>query len=517
MAGSVHVGSYVVGVGTTGGSFVQFDAAAEKRQARGVSEALDAGPEATPAPVEVVEDFKTSAETVTNRIDHAKRLCEAATQGRLLDRDLVTAEVGALLQLLQRLDKEGRYDEELRLARALHGLLVLTFRWLELVRTLRVALRAARNAHDAVSEAWALHELGTLHLCAGKAKRAAEHFEAALVLQERLGDTIGRCRTRHNLDSARRDVARRATSRRVRRVALGAIVLALLAGTGAGYALDTGADGPADAGALPPATRAATLALDIRGNGSGRVTRGLTIDCPGECVETQEAGTTVRVTATPAEGSRFVRWEDADCEKERQGALTCTVTLRGTTVLGAVFEQLPPPKELKRLEVERRGSGSGRVTRGTAIACPADCDELLEPGTSVTLTATAADGSVFVRWEGVECAEGTRDSVTCTVTVNENTTVVAAFDVREFILTVERTGNANGTVTGGTALNCPDACTERFASGTSVTLQATASEGAEFTGWEGVTCADGSTDEPTCTFTVTDDTTVRAGFEPAPD
>ena len=68
------------------------------------------------------------------------------------------------------------------------------------------ALAAARAVRDEAGQAWALNELGALHLCAGDPRKATEHLECALGLYEKLGDPAGRCATRHNLDSARRDV-----------------------------------------------------------------------------------------------------------------------------------------------------------------------------------------------------------------------------------------------------------------------------------------------------------------------
>jgi hypothetical protein len=147
-------------------------------------------------------------DAVTDRVEHANKLFRAVSGDRLFDRNLLTGEIGALLGLLDRLDREGRYEEEIRVAKALHGLCVLAFRWLDLVRSLRFALAGARAVGDKVGEAWALSELGALHLCAGDAKNAAEHLEHALELQEKLGDAAGSCATRHNYDSARRDIVR---------------------------------------------------------------------------------------------------------------------------------------------------------------------------------------------------------------------------------------------------------------------------------------------------------------------
>lgn len=217
MTGSALVGKYGLEVGAYAGSSAQFASTrsrADKAQARRNAAALRAAlsepdaPREPHAPREAVEKLERTADAVTDRVEHANKLFQAVAENRLLDRSLLTGEIGALLGLLDRLDREGRYDEEIRLAKALHGLCVLAFRWLELLRSLRAALGAARLAGDEAGRAWALNELGTLHLCAGDPKKAQAYLEQALELQEKLGDAAGRCATRHNLDSARRDIAR---------------------------------------------------------------------------------------------------------------------------------------------------------------------------------------------------------------------------------------------------------------------------------------------------------------------
>jgi tetratricopeptide (TPR) repeat protein len=213
---SVPVGSYTLEVGAYAGSFAQFASApskADKAQARknaaALREALAAAddPRQSHAPLEAVEALEDATQAVTDRVEHANKLFTAVAQKRV-DRDLLTGEIGALLGLLERLDREGRYEEQIRVAKALHGLCVLAFRWLDLVRSLRAALAAARAAGDERTHAWALNELGALHLCAGDGTRAVEYLEHALELQQRLGDAASRCVTRHNVDSARRDIAR---------------------------------------------------------------------------------------------------------------------------------------------------------------------------------------------------------------------------------------------------------------------------------------------------------------------
>ena len=214
---SAPVGRYAFEVGAHTGSFAHFASGSSetnKAQARGNAAALRAalsaedGERQPNTPVEAVEKLEDTADAVTDRVEHADKLFKALADGQLLDPRLLTDEIGALLGLLDRLDRDGRYEEEIRVAKALHGLCVLAFRWLELVRSLRRGLAAADAVGDEAGQAWALNELGALHLCAGDPKKAGEHLERALRLYEDLGDAAGRCATRHNFDSARRDFTR---------------------------------------------------------------------------------------------------------------------------------------------------------------------------------------------------------------------------------------------------------------------------------------------------------------------
>jgi tetratricopeptide (TPR) repeat protein len=214
---SAPVGRYAFEVGAHAGSFAHFapdssksDKAQARKNATALREALaERDDQQQPeTPLEALETLEDCADAVTDRVEHANKLFKALAEGRLLEPRLLTDEIGSLLGLLDRLDREGRYEEEIRVAKALQGLCVLAFRWLDLVRSLRRAFAAAEAIGDEAGQAWALNELGALHLCVGDARKASEHLERALGLYEKLGDAAGRCATRHNYDSARRDVAR---------------------------------------------------------------------------------------------------------------------------------------------------------------------------------------------------------------------------------------------------------------------------------------------------------------------
>ena len=265
---SVGVGAYRLEVGASAGSFAEFDAASETGNAQALAAAFEAEPSGPSRPVAAAEAFKESAAGVTKRVEQADTLFQAAAEGRLDDLDSVSGEIDVLLAVLKRLDGAGRFEEELRLLRALHGLLAVSLRWLDLIRALRRGLAASDAADDRAAEAWIRHELGALHLAAGDAKTASGQFREALRLKEQLGDVAGRCATRHNLDCAERELARGSTPpgrpRRARRqtTLLTAVpLIALVLGVAAGRYQPTGND---DSGVSPVETQETTTVSEPR-------------------------------------------------------------------------------------------------------------------------------------------------------------------------------------------------------------------------------------------------------------
>ena len=174
------------------------------------------------------------------------------------------------------------------------------------------------------------------------------------------------------------------------------------------------------------------------------------------------------------------------------------------------------------LQVTRNGTGSGTVTSSpSGISCGTTCSRSFSGGTSVTLTAVPASGSVFAGWSGGSCT-GTGS---CTIQINNNVTVAATFNTSEappppppsdtFTLTVTKVQNGGtGSITSSPGgIDCGATCTATFASGTSITLFASPTTG-RFAGWTVGPCA-GSTN-PSCTFTLAANTTATASFGSQP-
>jgi copper-binding protein NosD/List-Bact-rpt repeat protein len=165
------------------------------------------------------------------------------------------------------------------------------------------------------------------------------------------------------------------------------------------------------------------------------------------------------------------------------------------------FPAAPAPVTLS---VTRTGNGTvGSAPAG--ISCGTACSAMFTAGTSVTLTATPAAGSVFTGWSGGGCS-GTG---ACTVTITTATTVGASFAPAPVAVTVVRAGLGTGSVASVPAgITCGTTCSASFPSGSAVVLTATPAGGSVFGGWTGGGCSGTGT----CTVTPTSATTVTATF-----
>jgi Divergent InlB B-repeat domain len=156
-----------------------------------------------------------------------------------------------------------------------------------------------------------------------------------------------------------------------------------------------------------------SVTVSTTGTGKGSVvsTPG-GIDCGSTCTTAYDWGTTITLTPQPATGSKFVAWTGS-CS----GSGGCTVTVAAAMNVGAVFDLDSFP-----VNVTKTGTGHGSVTSAPqGIACGDRCASNFLFGSPVTLTATAATGSVFAGWGGA-CSGGS----TCTATIGATATAVTA-------------------------------------------------------------------------------------------
>jgi hypothetical protein len=218
--GGLTVGRYVMDVGAPEGMTVR------RVRLRGAPppELVEALAEEARPPLAAAEEAIEDANEVAAKVDHAATLFTKVAKGEI-DVATIAGELDRLFALLSRLDRAGRYEEALRLARVLARLLALATRLVALVGTLRIAVHAAEALADSKALAWALHELGALALGADDAEAAERDLGEARRLREQDGDQAGLAATEHNL----RYVARGGLlSSRALRVGGGAVALAVV-------------------------------------------------------------------------------------------------------------------------------------------------------------------------------------------------------------------------------------------------------------------------------------------------
>jgi len=486
---SVAIGRYRLAVGAPAGTLISPTAEGSAEARAELDEALK-----TETAGQVFEDTVADAHEATAKVEQAEGLLRDVLDGSLLDPSDLSERAGEMLKVLARLDKDHRYDEWLRYARAINGLLALAMRWARLVNSLRDVLRAAEGVPQLErAVAWAEHELGTLHVAAGDAAGAQRRLERAREIREKLKDSDGLAATEQSLGVLCRQQALAHAPRRPRRldrrllVALIAAPLLLLVGGVAGAILD-----PVDS----------ANALSVRIDGPGSVTSTPEgIQCPDTCdVQYAEDGSVV-LTAAARPGATFTGWS-GDCSGTRRCQLD-TAEARSVT---ARFETTA---EARTVSVLLAGGGAGEVTSAAGINCPGSCRTSLEPGSRIRLVPTPLGPSTFAGWSGGAC----RGTDPCDFTVDQPVTITAFFNPAphgEVSLTVIPAGEGSGTVTsspGGIA--CGKDCVGVFPRGSQVTLTQAEDEGSDFAGWS----AGGCSGTGNCKVTLSGSREITATFD----
>jgi hypothetical protein len=465
---SVAIGRYALAVGAPAGTLISPTPRVSEDAKAEVAEALEkrtAG--------QVFEGAVADAQEATSKVEQAESLLQDVLAGSLLDPADLSERAGEMLKVLARLDEDGRYEEWLRYARAINGLLALAMRWARLVGSLRDVLRGAERVPELErAVAWAEHELGTLHLAVEDAAGAQRRLERAREIRERLGDTDGLAATEQSLGVLCRQRAlaggprrrRRRPDRRLLMTLIAALLLLLIGGV-AGAMLD-----PDDT----------ANALTVRIDGPGSVTSTPDgIQCPDTCDARFAADESVVLTASARPGSTFAGWS-GDCS----GGGRCRV--RGDGAVTARFERTV---EARAVSVLLAGRGAGEVTSAAGINCPGSCRTSVERGSRIRLVPTPLGDSTFAGWSGADC-EGTDP---CAFSVDGSVTITARFNparAGEVSLTVTPAGEGSGTVTSRPAgIACGKDCVGTFPRDSQVILTQAADEGSDFAGWGGGGCS----------------------------
>jgi len=220
------------------------------------------------------------------------------------------------------------------------------------------------------------------------------------------------------------------------------------------------------------------LTVTVVGQGS------VTLDPPGG---SYEEGSTVQLTAVPAEGWQFDGWSGAVTGTD----LTQTILMDAAKSVTATFSQIP--LEQYTLTIETTGSGS--VTLNPAGGT-------YDEGTEVQLTATPAAGWQFDSWTGdLESIANPQ-----TIIMDSDKTVTANFSeipVGQYALTILTNGQGSVTLdpAGGT-----------YDEGTEVDMTAVPAVGWQFDGWSGAVSGTGNPQS----ITMDSDKTVTATFSQIP-
>ena len=201
-------------------------------------------------------------------------------------------------------------------------------------------------------------------------------------------------------------------------------------------------------------------------------------------------GSSVTVTATPAEGFAFVNWTEGGTEVSTNAAYT--FTLNANRSLVANFEELPPATFT--IKASAYPSKGGTTSIGT---------KTYTEGTTITISANANAGYHFVNW--TENGEEVSSSNNYSFTVTEDRTLVANFEqdaAQTYTVELKVHGGEGGTV---------NFSSQSFAMGASVTAIATPADDYVFTKWmEGATQISTNAEY---TFLVGGDITLTAYFD----
>ena len=201
---------------------------------------------------------------------------------------------------------------------------------------------------------------------------------------------------------------------------------------------------------------------------------------------TVKDSTSVTITATPKSGYNFVKWSN--------GLTTATATIKVTsdTTLVAEFEEKPT----WTVTLSSNNSTYGSVSGGGTV----------KDSSSVTITASPAEGYKFVKW-----SNGLTNA-TATIKVTSDTTLVAEFAEVDKFWTFSLSENNSEYGSLGWSYKTQDKVTlddgsTAYVNGAHITISAEPRFGYRFVKWSnGLTNA-------TETITITSDTVIVAEFE----
>lgn len=155
-------------------------------------------------------------------------------------------------------------------------------------------------------------------------------------------------------------------------------------------------------------TSTSTISTNVSPSNSGTVSGG----------GTYTDGDSVTLTATPATGYKFSKWQK-DGVDDGETSATRTITVSGDATYTAVFVL-----KTYKITTEVTPAGGGAVSGGGTYSY----------GSTATLTATPATGYRFVKWQKGGADDG-NTSTTRTITVKAKATYTAVFALNSYNIT----------------------------------------------------------------------------------
>jgi len=249
------------------------------------------------------------------------------------------------------------------------------------------------------------------------------------------------------------------------------------------------------------------LSVTKVGPGSGTVKSTLAgIECGNACTAGFDKESTVVLTSESGPNSEAALWSGCDtiaienkCEVKMSAARAVTATYKAKAGV-----------PVYTVSVEKTGNGSGTVSSSPAgIACGSACSLEVVSKATLTLSAVAAEGSVFDHWAGGGCS----GSGSCEKSITSTRIVKAVFTLAGTrTLAIGLAGSGSGTVKSKAAkIDCNASCSPQIAAGKKVTLSAKAASGSSFAGWSGA-----CTGTKGCKVTMSEAKNVTATFTKAP-
>jgi hypothetical protein len=261
---------------------------------------------------------------------------------------------------------------------------------------------------------------------------------------------------------------------------------------------------PASVGRSDVAGALGVVVVSKSGNGTVTSVRSSAIDCGSRCRAVLPQGTALTLAAKP-EGS-FDFWGGECSGSARQ----CQVVVEKRTIVRARFAASDPTAKGNDVRLTVAGRGIVRSDPAGLIECGSvpsrsSCATVLTRG-RLTLLATPAPDSIFVRWTG---AAGCSTSTTCQIDVGAPRSIAATFQLRSVpdgssTLRVHVNDPRQGSVRFGSFV-CPPTCERAFLNRSIVTLRP---ESGSFSGWSG-SCVGNA---PTCVLAISGPALVNATF-----